>query len=72
MLSVESQVQSLFAALLALALGGVASLAGGSVGVGILVVSGGLVLLWPLFRMPRPSRNASGGESAVGDDSDTV
>jgi len=62
MLSVESQVQSLFAALLALAIGGVATIAGGSVGVAMLVVSGGLVLLWPLFRMPRSMR-APGGST---------
>ena len=52
-LSVESQIESLSAALLAFILGSVATLAGDSVAVGILVISGGLVLLWPFLRMPR-------------------
>jgi MFS family permease len=56
-LSVESQIESLSAALLAFILGSVATLAGGSVAVGILVISGALIILWPFLRMPRATES---------------
>lgn len=53
-LSVESQTQSLFAAIVALIIGAVADAASGNVGVGILVVSvAGLAFLPALWLRPR-------------------
>ncbi|MGM0674594.1 MAG: hypothetical protein ACQETQ_07870, partial [Spirochaetota bacterium] len=50
-LSVESQVQSLFGAAFAFAIGAVADAAGGEIGVGVAVVAGVALLLFPLYRL---------------------
>jgi MFS family permease len=50
-LSVESQAQSLFGATFAVAIGAVADLAGGRIGVGIAVVAASALLLFPLYRL---------------------
>ncbi|MFO8064925.1 MAG: hypothetical protein R6V29_09910, partial [Spirochaetia bacterium] len=50
-LSVESQVQSLFGAVFAFAIGAVADAAGGEIGVGVAVVAGAALLLFPLYRL---------------------
>ncbi len=56
-LSTESQLQSMFAALLAFLVGAVAEIAGGSIGWGILVVSIGIAFFFPVLRLG--SRDAS-------------
>jgi hypothetical protein len=55
-LSVESQVQSLFGAAFALAIGAVADAAGGSVGVGVAVVAGVALAAFPAYRLRKLGR----------------
>jgi MFS family permease len=50
-LSVESQAQSLFGAAFAFAIGAIADIAGGRIGVGLAAVAALALLLFPLYRL---------------------
>ncbi|MFO8042807.1 MAG: hypothetical protein R6U25_06380, partial [Alkalispirochaeta sp.] len=55
-LSAQSQLQSLFAAIVALLVGATADFAGGNVGLGLALSAGMGVLLFPILRLsPRPT-----------------
>lgn len=56
-LSVESQLQSLIAALVAFSIGAIAEAAGGRIGVGIIVVSVGLLTTVPLLTAGQTGRD---------------
>jgi hypothetical protein len=69
-LSVESQFQSLFAAAIAFLIGLVAELAGGRVGLGLLVVSAVLLSVMPLFSVSAHSSARGDGASDQVSDSE--
>jgi hypothetical protein len=59
-LSAQSQLQSLFAAVVALVVGATADLAGGNVGLGLAISAGIGILLFPILRLsPLPGRSSA-------------
>ncbi|MFP4638616.1 MAG: hypothetical protein ACLFM6_09270, partial [Spirochaetaceae bacterium] len=62
-LSVESQVQSLFGAVFALAIGAVAEVAGGMIGVGVAVTAGAVLPALAFCRLPSADPAARGKSS---------